>query len=32
MQREGRFDPDFWFVEIEDREGRHFLDVEDAEA
>jgi hypothetical protein len=28
MAREGRFDPDFWFVEIEDREGRHFLDVE----
>ena len=29
MLREGRFDPDFWFLEIEDREGRHFLDVED---
>jgi hypothetical protein len=28
MAREARFDPDFWFVEIEDREGRHFLDVE----
>jgi hypothetical protein len=32
MLREGRFDPDFWFVEIEDRNGRHFLDVEGAEA
>jgi hypothetical protein len=29
MRREGRFDPDFWFVEIEDRQGRHFLDVSD---
>jgi hypothetical protein len=29
MGREGRFDPDFWFVEIEDRDGRHFLDVKD---
>ncbi len=28
MLREGRFDPDFWLVEIEDRDGRHFLDVE----
>ena len=27
MAREGRFDPDFWLIEIEDREGRHFLDV-----
>ena len=27
MQREGRFDPDFWLIEIEDREGRHFLDL-----
>ncbi len=27
MLRETRFDPDFWFVEIEDREGRHFLDL-----
>ena len=23
--RESRFDPDFWIVEIDDREGRHFL-------
>ena len=28
MAREARFDPDYWFVEIEDRAGRHFLDVE----
>ena len=24
--REARFDPDFWVVEIDDREGRSFLD------
>jgi hypothetical protein len=29
MSRESRFDPDFWFVEIEDRQGRHFLDLKD---
>jgi hypothetical protein len=27
MQRESRFDPDFWLIEIEDRQGRHFLDL-----
>ncbi|MBS9478811.1 DUF1491 family protein [Ancylobacter radicis] len=27
MRREIRFDPDLWFVEIEDRDGRHFLDI-----
>jgi hypothetical protein len=27
IARELRFDPDLWIVEIEDREGRHFLDV-----
>ena len=27
MQREARFDPDFWLIEIEDRAGRHFLDI-----
>ena len=27
MRRESRFDPDFWFVEIEDRQGRHFLEL-----
>ena len=27
MQRETRFDPDFWLIEIEDRAGRHFLDI-----
>lgn len=26
ITREIRFDPDCWVVEIEDREGRHFLD------
>ncbi len=27
MRREIGFDPDLWFVEVEDREGRHFLDL-----
>ncbi|MEW6124106.1 MAG: DUF1491 family protein [Pseudomonadota bacterium] len=27
MAKEVRFDPDLWFVEIEDREGRSFIDV-----
>ncbi|MBB3769779.1 MULTISPECIES: DUF1491 family protein [Ancylobacter] len=27
MAKEIRFDPDLWFVEIEDREGRHFLEL-----
>jgi hypothetical protein len=27
MQRELRFDPDLWLVEIEDRAGRPFLDL-----
>ena len=27
MQREIRFDPDLWWIEIEDRTGRHFLDL-----
>jgi hypothetical protein len=27
LVREIRFDPDAWIVEIEDRTGRHFLDV-----
>lgn len=27
MVREIDFDPDLWFVEIEDREGRHFLEL-----
>jgi hypothetical protein len=26
LTREIRFDPDVWIVEIEDRQGRHFLD------
>ncbi|TVR06710.1 MAG: DUF1491 family protein [Salinarimonadaceae bacterium] len=27
MRREARFDPDLWLIEIEDREGRCFLDL-----
>lgn len=27
LTKEIRFDPDVWIVEIEDRAGRHFLDV-----
>lgn len=27
MRKEIRFDSDLWFVEIEDRAGRHFLDL-----
>ncbi|MEA3028474.1 MAG: hypothetical protein QOF91_3759 [Alphaproteobacteria bacterium] len=27
LAREIRFDPDVWIVEVEDRAGRHFLDV-----
>lgn len=26
IAREMKFDPDIWVVEVEDREGRHFLD------
>ena len=26
LGRELRFDPDIWIVDVEDREGRHFLD------
>jgi hypothetical protein len=26
LDKEIRFDPDCWIVEIEDRDGRHFLD------
>lgn len=25
LAKQAKFDPDFWVVEIEDREGRHFL-------
>lgn len=28
LAREQRFDPDLWIVEVEDREGRAFLDVD----
>ena len=27
LARQIRFDPDVWIVEVEDRAGRHFLDV-----
>ncbi|KAB0265263.1 DUF1491 family protein [Microvirga brassicacearum] len=27
MQREQKFDPDLWLVEVDDRAGRHFLDL-----
>jgi hypothetical protein len=27
LQKEIRFDPDAWIIEIEDRAGRHFLDL-----
>jgi hypothetical protein len=27
MRREIRFDPDLWWIEIEDRAGRHFLEL-----
>lgn len=29
MGREGRFDSDYWLVEIESRTGAHFLDLAD---
>ena len=27
LERQLKFDPDLWIVEVEDRAGRHFLDV-----
>ena len=27
MKREMRFDPDFWLIEVDDAQGRHFLDL-----
>ncbi len=27
IEREMKFDPDLWIVEVEDRAGRHFLDL-----
>ncbi len=32
VEREIAFDPDLWFVEVEDREGRNWLDVADGVA
>jgi hypothetical protein len=32
MKREKRFDPDFWLIEIDDAQGRHFLDIAPDEA
>lgn len=29
IAREMKFDPDLWVIEIEDKAGRHFLDVAD---
>lgn len=31
LQRQIRYDPDLWIVEIEDREGRHFITEKVAE-
>jgi len=30
LAREQKFDSDLWIVEVEDRQGRHFLDVIDS--
>jgi hypothetical protein len=27
LRREMKFDPDIWIVEVDDRAGRHFLDL-----
>ncbi|HEY8382777.1 MAG TPA: DUF1491 family protein [Microvirga sp.] len=32
MTREGRFDPDYWLVEVDSREGRHLLDLAEPDA
>ena len=29
LAKQGAFDPDIWIAEVEDREGRSFLDVAD---
>ncbi|MGL4397672.1 MAG: DUF1491 family protein [Hyphomicrobium sp.] len=28
LEKEQRFDSDLWIIEVEDRQGRHFLDAE----
>ncbi len=28
LARELKFDPDIWIIEIEDKTGRHFLDLD----
>jgi hypothetical protein len=30
IAREIKFDPDLWIIEIDDKDGRHFLDTTDA--
>lgn len=32
LAREIRFDSDLWIIEVEDREGRHFLNLADPDA
>jgi hypothetical protein len=27
MKREMRFDPDYWLIEVDDAQGRHFLEL-----
>jgi len=27
LRREQKFDPDLWIIDVEDRQGRHFLDL-----
>lgn len=31
FRRETRFDPDLWLIEIEDRAGRHFVELSEGE-
>ncbi|MBV1705499.1 MAG: DUF1491 family protein [Hyphomicrobiales bacterium] len=32
IRREGEFDPDLWLVDVDDRAGRHFLDLAEGSA